>query len=179
MQYDFYSLSPDFLDIPSLICSLLVFYISNNARIIGVYYFKTGLVLSWLFVTVIIGISFTILWNSMGPYNFLECRISSFLCFYATKLLAGETWETLFFLHRIKGPQQIPNLINIFNNSDNKLTATALEALCHLVKLFSKTAINQRRNARVVAHVCCLFQCERLIALPTAHLGLDTFYGCV
>lgn len=93
MQYDFYSLSPDFLDIPSLICSLLVFYISNNARIIGVYYFKKQV---WYFlgsfVTVIIGI-FTILWNSMGPYNFLECRISSFLCFYATKLSFKEKHE--------------------------------------------------------------------------------------
>lgn len=81
-----------------------------------------------------------------------------------------ETRETLFFLQGLKGPQQIPNLINIFNNSDNKLSATVLEALCHLVKLLSETAINQRRNARVIAHVCCLFQCERLIALPTAHL---------
>ena len=96
-----------------------------------------------------------------------------FLC-HKTKF-QRETWETLFFLHRIKGPQQIPNLINIFNNSDNKLTATALEALCHLVKLLSKTAINQRRNARVVAHVCCLFQCETLIALPTAHLDWILF----
>lgn len=88
-----------------------------------------------------------------------------------------ETRETLFFLQGIKGPQQIPNLINIFNKSDNKLTATALEALCHLVKFLSKTAINQRRNVRVAAHVCCLFQCERLIALPTAHLDwiLDVF----
>lgn len=44
------------------------------------------------FVTVVIGI-FTILWNSMGPYNFLECRISSFLCFYATKRSFKEKFE--------------------------------------------------------------------------------------
>lgn len=82
-----------------------------------------------------------------------------------------ETRETLFFLQELKGPQQIPNLINIFNNSDNKLTATALEVLGHLVKLLLETAINQRGNVRVAARVCCSFQCERLIALPTAHLA--------
>lgn len=106
----------------------------------------------------------------MGPYNFLECRISSFLCFYATKLNFKEKHEKHFFLQGIKEPQQIPNLINIFNNLDNKLTATVLEAGYHLVKLLSKTAINQKRNAKVLAYVCCLFQSARLIALPTAHL---------
>lgn len=67
----------------------------------------------------------------MGPYNFLECKISSFLCFYATKLNFKEKHSA--FYKEIKGAPHIPNLINIFNNLDNKLTASALDAQCHLV----------------------------------------------
>lgn len=88
-----------------------------------------------------------------------------------------ETRETLFSLQGIKGPQQIPNLINIFNNSDNKLTATALEALCHLVKFLSKMAINQRRNAEVLAHVCCLFQCGKADCFTNCSFRQGAFLG--
>lgn len=112
----------------------------------------------------------------MGPYNFLECKISSFLCFYATKLNFKEKQEKhSAFYKGIKGAQQIPDLINVFNNLDNKLTATALDAQCRLAMRPSKVAVNQRRNLKLGACVCCLFQCEGLIALPTAHLDWNFF----
>lgn len=68
-----------------------------------------------------------------------------------------ETGETLRILQGIKGAQQIPNLISIFNNLDNKLTAAALDAQSRLVSLSSKAAVNQRRNARgwVLVFVAC------------------------
>lgn len=100
-----------------------------------------------------------------------------FLCHKAE--FQREAGETLFILQGLKGAQQIPNLINISNSSDNKLTATALDAQSHLVKLLAKVAVNQRRKPKAVVCVCVFVACSNvrggLIALPTAHLDCSFF----